>query len=54
MLVAYLAWKFIKGTTIVALADIPLEAVLEGIAEEEEEEVWEEKSALRFISWLWD
>ncbi|WVR04011.1 hypothetical protein IAU60_001010 [Kwoniella sp. DSM 27419] len=54
VLAAYLLWKVYKRTSLVKTADIPIEGVLEHIRLNPENEEEEDRSKVRWISWLWD
>lgn len=53
MLAAYTIWKLLKGTKIVALADIPLVEALERAAQDQEE-VKNVPQWRKFAGFLWD
>lgn len=53
VLAAYTIWKLLKGTKIVALADIPLVEALERAAQDQEE-VRKVPKWRKFAGFLWD
>jgi hypothetical protein len=53
VLAAYTIWKLLKGTKIVALADIPLVEALERAAQDQEE-VKKVPKWRKFAGFLWD
>ena len=53
MLAAYTIWKLLKGTKIVALADIPLVEALERAAQDQEE-VKKVPKWRKVAGFLWD
>ncbi|MCO5565851.1 hypothetical protein L7F22_019526 [Adiantum nelumboides] len=53
VIAAYLLWKFIKGTKIVSLEDIPLRAALDDIVEHPEPAQLKKKGWLRYLTLLW-
>lgn len=55
VLAAYTIWKLLKGTSVVALADIPLVEALERAAQDqEEEEVKKVPTWRKAVGILWD
>ncbi|GAM87600.1 hypothetical protein ANO11243_056270 [Dothideomycetidae sp. 11243] len=53
ILAAYLIWKLVKRTSIVALVDIPLRQALDESNRVVEEIETKSRGWLRFVSWLW-
>jgi amino acid transporter len=54
VITAYLFWKILKKTRIVALKDIPLQEALDEIMLHPEEVEPESKGWKRFVTFLWD
>ncbi|KKF92400.1 Dicarboxylic amino acid permease [Ceratocystis platani] len=54
LFVLYFGWKFWNKTSIVDLKTVPLQRILEHIAETPEEPDIPKSGPIRLISWLWD